>query len=520
MRQVRDLMKHYITSNRKGGYNYFVRSLRKSNALEIVTKSQRPDVHIKYLYAKKYLAYGFTPYRIERLYLESLRAFNNFIEDEPLKIGPKNFLNNFKNLINSVKSSGYSVFDEQDPVTLTGDGDVFGGAHRVSVCAALDLEVSHETSEEIEISDFNYEFFKYKGIEHAALDAACKVKASLDENLRILIVHSTVSEEKYNEIFQEIDELKLRVYAVIHKELSFSSLAVIKYMNYRANEDLANRKHWTHPNAGQFGGLMRHTISSLGEYKTRFFLISESSQGETALLKHSLRKKLDLSNHDIHSTEEHNETTNVVEFICDPFITKALRLSKPNQIFSTLEKLQETKNVLEEMKITKDCYVIGGSILMELFGGRKAADIDVYIESWDYKNINGMNPEAMSKIECHDIEDLLGSNKVRDFEGLDVELISLLGSQFVPIKFLYDFKRARNEFPKDIIDSEFMVDILELPGEQKRLKAINLQILLIYWKVLAKMIYCKKRIVQFLYSKKVLRQSYRYAKARLRNKSN
>ena len=108
------------------------------NAKELLFRSHRFDLSFKFLYAlHRYDGeQAFAPYR--EMYLESIRLFNGFYEDSPLKNGAEDFLLSFDSLIESVRDNG---FDDTFAIPIDILGNPLNGAHRLATAAALDLDV-------------------------------------------------------------------------------------------------------------------------------------------------------------------------------------------------------------------------------------------------------------------------------------------------------------------------------------------------------------------------------------------
>ena len=106
------------------------------------------------------------------LYIEHIRAFNNFREEKPIDGIPKeskeDFINSFNRLYDDMSKKG---FDKNISVIPVGEnGDVLDGAHRLTCATILGLNV--DIKQEPRTHLWDYKFFQNQGIDpyYAALE--------------------------------------------------------------------------------------------------------------------------------------------------------------------------------------------------------------------------------------------------------------------------------------------------------------------------------------------------------------
>ena len=93
----------------------------------------------------------------KEIYLAHLKVWNDLKENSPVKNGEDDFINSFKETINSIDENG---FDGSVSKVPTLDGSLLNGAHRVASCIVLDKEI--KVTEQLTdaggqyIADYNY----------------------------------------------------------------------------------------------------------------------------------------------------------------------------------------------------------------------------------------------------------------------------------------------------------------------------------------------------------------------------
>lgn len=125
----------------------------------------RYDVFIKYYYVQAYITKE--NYELAKeIYLNHIKSFNNFIEPDGRKKGPQEFIENFNNLIDNIKSTGIN----KTIVPVTKNGEIIDGAHRLAIALYLNLKIQFAVFNLLD-ANYNKEFFISRGfhIEYAKI---------------------------------------------------------------------------------------------------------------------------------------------------------------------------------------------------------------------------------------------------------------------------------------------------------------------------------------------------------------
>jgi hypothetical protein len=108
---------------------------RTVNPLDVMRKSRRFDLIFKVELADAWLhGDNDSCRRAEEAYLESIRARRGFRESDPPKSSPEDYITSFRQTTASISNCGYD--EKAPPIPLDRDGELLGGAHRLSICIA------------------------------------------------------------------------------------------------------------------------------------------------------------------------------------------------------------------------------------------------------------------------------------------------------------------------------------------------------------------------------------------------
>lgn len=127
-------------------------------SINLISK-YRYDVFIKYYYVQEYITKNNYDLAKE-IYLNHIKSFNNFIEPDGRKNNPNDFIENFNNLIDSVKNNGIT----KTIIPITKNGEIIDGAHRLSIALYLNLKIQFAMFDLLEV-DYGREFFMKRGFD-------------------------------------------------------------------------------------------------------------------------------------------------------------------------------------------------------------------------------------------------------------------------------------------------------------------------------------------------------------------
>ncbi|MGG1629490.1 hypothetical protein [Rossellomorea sp. NRS-1567] len=153
--------------------------------------NKRFDIVAKYIYAKFYEENYKSKWGL-KLYKNHLWAFNRYEEDDRSgKVGINKFINSFHKTLTSVREEGFN--DNISILPVSSKGVPLDGAHRISAAIYHNKEVKvvniggHDPN-------YNYEFFKSKGLLNCWSDAIAYEFCKINKNIRIIIQGEEINE--------------------------------------------------------------------------------------------------------------------------------------------------------------------------------------------------------------------------------------------------------------------------------------------------------------------------------------
>ena len=158
------------------------------NSLELLCRQTRFDLIYKYLYAKD------RDNKFNKIaYYDSILAFNDFNEydwkeekqDKRIKHGVSDFDYTFDGLIWKAENRR---FNKKPACTVSSNGCVIGGAHRLAVSAAFGLELECNKSKNEKEFLWDYSFFREKGLNECLQDYGALNMVKLNPNAYVLNV--------------------------------------------------------------------------------------------------------------------------------------------------------------------------------------------------------------------------------------------------------------------------------------------------------------------------------------------
>ena len=225
-----------------------------------------------------------------------------------------------------------------------------------------------------------------------------------------------------------------------------NGLINIKKVNY-------GKEEWAGNYENGYKGLKKHATMCTGLRKLRVLIFVSESLENVLMAKKEIRNLLKKGNYPIHINDCHNEAIELADIYFNNdkinWLNSAsykLNLKHFNACLSEFKEFA-LKNHFD---LNKMC--LSGSLVLELYGLRKAKDIDVIhsytINFKDEKNISSHYSENKYYSDIFD-KIIIDYNKTMTYEGIKI----------LSIKELLRMKMKRHEFIKDFIDI-FLIVVL------------------------------------------------------------
>jgi glycosyltransferase involved in cell wall biosynthesis len=426
-------------------------------AYDIFIKNSRFDIIYKILYILSKKKTSGTQEFYRRVYLEHIRAFNNFYELEPPKYSPEAFVDSFDELIDSIETNGYNGM----PIPIRANGNLANAAHRLACCVVKNIDVSVETVDYKH--DFDWRYFERKGIDKSVADFGALKYVELNKNAHIVNVFPVISKE-----FDKKIESILGKYGFIYYrkevQLNMNGCINLKKIHY-------GKERWIGNYQNKFDGLRKHAEKSMGDQQSplRVYVFVCDNAEKLVMAKKEVRAILNIGNFPVHINDSREEA-----------IELAQTYFNDNSIFvlNTRNYLYKNDNVnklIEEFKsfIAQNNYDINdfcacGSTPLGVFGIREIHDFDfVHIP-------NKISPiSKTSEISSHEFY-------LKHYPKTKTEMILnqenhfyFSGVKFITLDILKQMKQKRDELPKDRNDISLIEEFLSFDDNLIKIRFTN-----------------------------------------------
>lgn len=410
----------------------------KKNALKLFLNQRRFDLIFKYLYVKNPTDFN------KVAYLENIRAFNNFYELNPSDKIPKNsatdFINSFNSLIKSISENQYD--NSKGLIPIGKNGEITDGAHRLSVCSALGLDVTL-IDDTIYNEYYPYSFFRKKGMNEEIMDYGALEYVKLNPNAYIVNIHSVVDTHYDNEIEKLLEKYGFIYYKKFIK-LNLNAYVHLKRISYGYFWEKDSQ--WIGTKDNLFVGAKQHAKKSLGRFPLRAYVYVCDDISKILEVKQEIRDLVKIGNFSVHINDTHDEAICLAETY---FNYNTLNYIKrvPYYIEDKLfnDRLDNLKSILIENKIEQDNICCVGSTPLNICGVRESEDID-------YLSIDGKFRYEDSLFSPHDSQLLNYPYNKEEIVTNPKNYFYYRGFKFITLDVLLKMKIKRHEYPKDYKD--------------------------------------------------------------------
>lgn len=412
--------------------------MKIENPKSFLLKNRRFDLFIKYLFLRNR---EFCPTFFDRLYLEHIKAFNNFNEDHGRKRGKHDFFSGFLQIHNSIAENG---FDEKyGKVPINTEDQLIDGAHRIACCAHLNVPFITETCNKD--ANFDYDYFLKKNFPSDLADYTALEYVKSNVNAYIVNIHA-VNDVKYDNGIEKI----LNKYGFIFYKksifLNYNAYVSLKIINYGAEHWNKNTFVGNYDN--DFQGAKEHAQHSFGKYPLRAYIFVCDSLEKVLEAKIEIRQIFKLGNHSIHINDSHNEAIHLSEVYFNDNSIHFLNNSPYNLNGKEIDKkIYEFKEWLINNSLDPESLCLWGSLPLALYNLRQSNDLDFIFSGIDIER----------RIQKQNIADLHN-----DRSNFPIQVDELVfdphnyfyykGMKVVTLDILRDMKIKRAEYPKDIHD--------------------------------------------------------------------
>lgn len=432
--------------------------LAKLNKQELVNPTsflipKRIDIAAKTIFARSYVE-GNSSSWPEEVYRESIRAFNNFYEDNP----PRNSFEDFKkSFIHTIE--GVMIDDgwkHKKPVERN-KNFIMNGAHRVAASIVLEDEVNATTPKQPYEHVWDYNFFKSQrgdifGIDGDVLDYTTIEYVSLKKKNVFIVVLFPAAEGYRDKAHKHLMSIGEIVNMKSFEYNEFVPREVIKQLYFDGKND-----QW---NIGlDFTGA-NHKASDCFDGKGDLQIyVLEASLDEATRIKEKdyLRSLWNKGKNSVHITDTIEEANRVVRMFFNENSRRFMKIEREQEFCdqNTYDMFEEYMRLAPKNIIQREKIAIEGSMVMDLLNIRKAKDLD-YI-SMD-SNINFRS----DSIERHNsLENSYHSQSIDEILTNPKYYLYYKGFKFVDVLVIDKYKKVRAKITNDSKDKTDLKSIRE-----------------------------------------------------------
>lgn len=367
-----------------------ISSLRCIRPKELLN-SNRLDLAVRYLVAKDMLNEVYNEDNLS-LYSRMLLVRSNAYEGEHYfaeykREGTKEYIASMKKLCASMKDKGF----DKDKFIPIGDNKIFlNGAHRTAVALALDEDIWVKHLEgQNGATNFGIKWFEENGFSINDKIRILRAYADLYDKCGIMILFGPCMEQ-WNFLQSQLGKYMTVVGSV---ELDFSS-------NYIAYENLIHEIYsdplWRNAYIDRKLDLLK-----MSPLKIKVLLVSDENHKNGDLytvmnnvklnLRDSMLFETDIAPIVMHGSDSYEEFLHLKQILLSVNNLKHLKMRVTrNYSEEFINNLDKLKAKLKEIGIDKSECMCPGSSGFEIFGLRKAGDLDVAFKSKNRKNYGCM----------------------------------------------------------------------------------------------------------------------------------
>ena len=431
-----DLIKY--TNKWKSTYNW----TEYTDAAQLLTPN-RFDITAKILYGefrdKQYnSSWG------SEVYKNHLKVWNNFIEYTPNRTCYSDFENNFIEIFNSVKLSG---FDINYPIPVTKCGEVLNGAHRIASCILTDTKlvtnVSQTPSKDGQVncdSEYfrNNNTFVNGGLEEKYLDSMAYTYSKYKKNTFII----TIFPSACGDLKQTEKEIQAKCKVVYKKHFKLNKKGALAFCrNAYYGEKWGGDWH------NKFEGFQTKSTLCFKTDRPVITYLVESKIEDLKLLKDTIRNIHKISNHSVHINDTHEETIRLAQFAFNNNSIHFANNGNPTFYPSTQPLLDTYKKAVQY----NENYCATSSVVMSMYGLRAAKDID-------YFN-NGDKIKQHYDISSHNGEIRNYTKSIHDIIYNPENHFWFEGVKYASLDTVRSMKLKRYENPKDVNDLKLFENV-------------------------------------------------------------
>lgn len=282
------------------------------------------------------------------------------------------FLNDFKKIYSSILYKGFDK--EKSIIPISNSQTILNGAHRLSICIFLGLDVFCKI---YNLKDHLYDinFFLQRGIDKSFVDFGILKFLNLKSNYYLAIIWPSASKSiKFEHLLGEI---------LYTKEVKFNALGAHNFLAqvYKDHKWIGDFEN------GYSGAITKQAEAFNNFSNVRCYFFKNDSFENVLQIKNQIRHLFGIGKASIHITDNKNETIDLANYILNENSIHFLNNAKPFKFKKAYNLLNSFNKQLVSNSINTDDILIDGGLVLSLYGIRDSNDLDyLSLNKIDFKD--------------------------------------------------------------------------------------------------------------------------------------
>lgn len=375
----------------------------------------------------------------ERVYLEHIKAFNSFNEqDGSDKNSAKKFINNFNELYESIKRQGFNK--DISIIPIDNNGIIIDGAHRLACSIILGLDVYCWVTN-ISAKNYSYQYFLNRGFSQEYVDYLILQYCLQKDNTYSAIIFPAAID--HNENTKSILEKYSKI--LYHKTVYLPYLGLFNLIRQAYHGE-----KWLGTWETCYSGAHSKAKNCYGKSrKVTLYILECDNQINLNIAKREIRDINHIENHSVHINDTHAETIVIASTLLNKNSINFLKQSKPRNFTKFYPLFYQYRQWINKEKVHPNTLCVDGSSVMSVFGIRDAQDLDFISLQNDLSSDQPLISNHNHELKYHSLS--------KEKLVLDPEnYFYYQGLKFISLEHISRMKKTRNEYPKDIIDQQLI----------------------------------------------------------------
>jgi len=292
----------------------------------------------------------------KKIYKDHIRIITNgiFQEEGSNKKTLKDYVFEFKNILNSFTEKGYDKVISKIPLAI--DGTISNGSHRLATSIFLNIdEVEVELTNE-KRHNYNYNFFIKRGLRKELLDFGILEYLNLTQNNFLAIIWPSANKKiNYVESFENI---------IYEKKIKLNPLGAQNFV-----AQVYKEHRWVGDFKNGYGGAISKVRETFKNYSYLHIIFFKEQDFKNVInLKEKLRELFGIQKASIHITDNDKETLELGNIILNDNSINFIKQGIPYKYPPVIDNLKKFRELLIKKNIDINSLVISGDTVLGIYG--------------------------------------------------------------------------------------------------------------------------------------------------------